>query len=130
MTVFVFAVLAVGIVMGGGVGLSVHAKYRVASDTTLFAMPEVAIGLFPDVGGSHFLPRLENNIGMYLALTGTRLIGADVLRYGSALWIFFVFMGLCYRVRCVVLVFSVCMSVFLRALCCIGLYCVCVRVFW
>lgn len=73
-----------GIVMGGGVGLSVHAKYRVACETTLFAMPETHIGLFPDVGGSHFLPRLKYNLGMYLALTGTRLKGADVVHAGVA----------------------------------------------
>ena len=47
-----------GITMGGGVGLSVHGKFRVATETSLFAMPETAIGLFPDVGGGHFLSRL------------------------------------------------------------------------
>ncbi len=53
-----------------GVGLSVHGDFRVATEYTLFAMPETFIGLFPDVGGSHFLPRLTGSLGMYLALTG------------------------------------------------------------
>ncbi|XP_037943294.1 3-hydroxyisobutyryl-CoA hydrolase, mitochondrial-like [Teleopsis dalmanni] len=73
-----------GIVMGGGVGLSVHGKYRVATERTLFAMPETAIGLFPDVGGSHFLPRLQGKLGLYLGLTGQRLKGDDVLKAGVA----------------------------------------------
>ncbi|KAF2894169.1 hypothetical protein ILUMI_12002 [Ignelater luminosus] len=73
-----------GIVMGGGVGLSVHGHYRVATERTLFAMPETAIGLFPDVGGSYFLPRLGGKLGCYLALTGHRLKGADVLKAGVA----------------------------------------------
>lgn len=50
-----------GIVMGGGVGISVHGAYRVGSEKTLFAMPETAIGFFPDVGGSHFLPKMPQN---------------------------------------------------------------------
>lgn len=66
-----------GVAMGGGVGLSVHANMRVASERTLFAMPETGIGLFPDVGGSYFLPRCPGSIGMYLALTGARLGAAD-----------------------------------------------------
>ncbi|XP_032596681.1 3-hydroxyisobutyryl-CoA hydrolase, mitochondrial isoform X2 [Drosophila grimshawi] len=73
-----------GITMGGGVGLSVHGKYRVATDRTLFAMPETAIGLFPDVGGSHFLPRLQGKLGLYLGLTGQRLRGGDVYYAGIA----------------------------------------------
>lgn len=73
-----------GITMGGGVGLSVHGKYRVATERTMFAMPETAIGLFPDVGGSHFLPKLKNHLGMYLGLTGFRLKGEDVLKAGIA----------------------------------------------
>lgn len=73
-----------GITMGGGVGMSVHGKYRVATEKTLFAMPETAIGLFPDVGGSYFLPRLTGKLGLYLALTGARLKGKDVLAVGVA----------------------------------------------
>lgn len=73
-----------GIVMGGGVGLSIHGKYRVATEKTLFAMPETQIGLFPDVGGSYFLPRLSGRLGYFLALTGHRLKGVDVLKAGIA----------------------------------------------
>ncbi|KAF6020123.1 HIBCH [Bugula neritina] len=79
-----YVALIDGITMGGGVGLSVHAPFRVATEKTLFAMPETAIGLFPDVGGSHFLSRLEGSIGLYLALTGCRLKGEDVHRAGIA----------------------------------------------
>ncbi|RAU22011.1 enoyl-CoA hydratase/isomerase family protein [Paramagnetospirillum kuznetsovii] len=73
-----------GIVMGGGVGVSVHGKYRIATERTLFAMPETGIGFFPDVGGSHFLPHLPGAIGQYLGLTGTRLKAADTLHVGVA----------------------------------------------
>jgi len=74
-----------GIVMGGGVGISAHGKYRVSCEKTLFAMPETGIGLFPDVGGSWVLPRLPHEgLGMYLALTGARLKGSDVLHAGLA----------------------------------------------
>jgi len=75
-----------GITMGGGVGLSMHNKYKVATDTTTFAMPETAIGFFCDVGGSHFLSRLRPGfeVGMYLALTGARLKGYDLVRGGVA----------------------------------------------
>jgi enoyl-CoA hydratase len=65
-----------GIVMGGGVGLSVHGSHRVAGDRYSFAMPEVGIGFFPDVGATWFLPRLPGELGAYAALTGDR-IGAD-----------------------------------------------------
>jgi enoyl-CoA hydratase len=70
--------------MGGGVGLSVHAPFRIATDRTTFAMPETGIGLFPDVGGGWFLPRLDGQIGIWLALTGARLKAADALRAGVA----------------------------------------------
>ncbi|KAK5890788.1 hypothetical protein CesoFtcFv8_014274 [Champsocephalus esox] len=73
-----------GITMGGGVGLSVHGRFRVATEKTLFAMPETAIGLFPDVGGGYFLPRLQGQLGLFLALTGFRLKGRDVQRAGVA----------------------------------------------
>lgn len=71
-----------GITMGGGVGLSVHGKFRVSTERTVFAMPETGIGLFPDVGGSYFLPRLSGQLGTFLALTGHRLKGADCLLAG------------------------------------------------
>jgi len=67
-----------GVTMGGGVGLSVHGSHRVATERTVFAMPETGIGLFPDVGGGWFLPRLAGELGAWLALTGARLKGADV----------------------------------------------------
>ncbi|CDW56818.1 3 hydroxyisobutyryl coenzyme A hydrolase [Trichuris trichiura] len=79
-----FVALIDGIVMGGGVGLSVHSLFRVATRRTMFAMPETAIGFFPDVGGSYFLPRLAGNLGIFLALTGTRLTGRDVYEAGVA----------------------------------------------
>ncbi len=73
-----------GIVMGGGVGVSVHGSHRIATERTLFAMPESGIGLFPDVGGTYFLPRLEGELGMYLGLTGARLKAADSVFAGIA----------------------------------------------
>lgn len=79
-----YVALIDGITMGGGVGMSVHGKYRVASEKTLFAMPETAIGLIPDVGGGYFLPRLKGQLGQFLALTGYRLKGTDVVRAGIA----------------------------------------------
>lgn len=74
-----------GITMGGGVGLSVHAPFRIATEKTLFAMPETDIGFFPDVGGSFFLSRMEGEIGTYLALTSERLEGVNTLYVASAL---------------------------------------------
>ena len=74
-----------GITMGGGVGISVHGKYRVATNNTLFAMPETGIGFYTDVGGSYFLPRLvPKGLGLFLALNGHRLKGCDVLHAGIA----------------------------------------------
>jgi enoyl-CoA hydratase len=66
-----------GITMGGGVGISLPARYRIATENTRFAMPETGIGLFPDVGGGWYLPRLPGRIGHFLALTGHRLDGAE-----------------------------------------------------
>ncbi len=71
-----------GIVMGGGVGVSINAAHRVAGDRFLFAMPEVGIGFFPDVGGTYFLPRLARRAGVYFALTGLRANGGDALAFG------------------------------------------------
>jgi len=64
-----------GVTMGGGVGVSVHGSHRVATERTLIAMPETAIGFFPDVGSTHVLPRLPQRTGFYLGLTGTRIDG-------------------------------------------------------
>ncbi len=71
-----------GICMGGGFGLSAHGTYRVGGERYLFAMPEVNIGLFPDVGGTHVLPRLPGAGGIYLAYTGARIKAADALHMG------------------------------------------------
>jgi enoyl-CoA hydratase len=73
-----------GIVMGGGVGVSLHGRYRVAGERYVFAMPEVSIGFFPDVGASHALARLPEETGTYIALTGERLRNADALALGLA----------------------------------------------
>lgn len=75
-----------GITMGGGVGLSVHGKFRVATEHTVFAKPETAIGLFPDVGGTHVLSRVRGGmaVGLYIGLTGVRLGAADCLATGLA----------------------------------------------
>ncbi|KAG5496431.1 hypothetical protein JKF63_02733 [Porcisia hertigi] len=74
-----------GYVLGGGVGISIGSTYRVASEKACFAMPEVAIGMFPDVGASWFLPRLPvPGLGLYMGLTGHRLRGADLVHLGLA----------------------------------------------
>ncbi|MDO6415108.1 enoyl-CoA hydratase/isomerase family protein [Sphingomonas sp. BIUV-7] len=73
-----------GIVMGGGVGIGLPARHRIATERTMFAMPETTIGLFPDVGAGWYLSRLPGRIGQYLALTGARLTGADCLTLGLA----------------------------------------------
>ncbi len=73
-----------GIVMGGGVGLMMGASHRVVSETTRFAMPEIAIGLFPDVGGTWMLSRLPRGIGTFLALTGAQLGASDLRHLGLA----------------------------------------------
>ena len=73
-----------GITMGGGVGLSVHAPFRIATEKTVFAMPETTIGFFPDVGGGFFLSRLDGEVGTYLALTSERLLGVQAFYAGIA----------------------------------------------
>lgn len=73
-----------GITMGAGVGISINGKYRIATEKTVFAMPENAIGLFPDATGSYHLPRLKGKLGLYLGLTGHRLQGQDVTKAGIA----------------------------------------------
>ena len=66
-----------GVTMGGGVGISCPCRYRVATERTIFAMPETTIGIFPDVGGGRYLSRLRGRLAQYLALTGARLNGAE-----------------------------------------------------
>ena len=73
-----------GITMGGGVGISQPARFRVATENTKFAMPETGIGLFPDVGGGWYLSRLEGRMGQFLALSGSRVAGAECLALGLA----------------------------------------------
>jgi enoyl-CoA hydratase len=73
-----------GICMGGGIGMSVHAPYRVATEHAAFAMPETAIGFFPDIGATFLLPRLPGELGLYLGLTGLRTTGADSVHAGFA----------------------------------------------
>lgn len=73
-----------GIVMGGGVGISIHGSHRVAGERYAFAMPEVSIGFFPDVGATYALPRLAGEVGTYLALTGERLKAPDAVLAGAA----------------------------------------------
>src|SRR5258708_37550123 len=70
--------------MGGGVGIAVHGSHRVAGEKFTFAMPEVGMGFFPDVGATWFLPRLPGRLGTYCALTGERLDGADAVAAGIA----------------------------------------------
>jgi len=79
-----YVALIDGICMGGGIGVSVHAPYRVATEQAAFAMPETAIGFFPDIGATFFLPRLPGQLGVYLGLTGARLQGADAVHAGFA----------------------------------------------
>ena len=73
-----------GITMGGGIGIMNGASYRAVTERTLMAMPEIAIGLFPDVGGTYFLNRLPDNLGLFLALTGARFDGRDAVAIGMA----------------------------------------------
>jgi 3-hydroxyisobutyryl-CoA hydrolase len=74
-----------GFVMGAGVGTSVFNRFRVATDTTVFAMPECAIGIVTDAGANKFLPGIKTpGVGRYIALTGARVKGADLYHYGLA----------------------------------------------
>ena len=79
-----YVALIDGICMGGGIGLSVHGSARVVTEQAMFAMPETGIGLFPDIGASYLLPRLRGQSGLYMALTGARLTGADAAFVGLA----------------------------------------------
>lgn len=73
-----------GAAMGGGLGISVHGELRIVTENALIAMPETAIGFFPDVGATYFLPRLPDGVGLWLGLTGARLTGADAVAVGLA----------------------------------------------
>lgn len=73
-----------GVCMGGGVGLSIYGSHKIVNSSTLFAMPETAIGFFPDIGAAHFLQKAPGMIGTYLALTGDRITGADMVHLGFA----------------------------------------------
>jgi enoyl-CoA hydratase len=79
-----YVALIDGIVMGGGVGVSIHGSHRVAGDRFSFAMPEVGIGFFPDVGATWFLPRMPGELGTWCGLTGDRLKTADAVASGIA----------------------------------------------
>ena len=79
-----YVALIDGVCMGGGMGLSIHGRHRVVTHEVTMAMPETAIGYFPDVGASHFLNRLPGAIGPYLALTGARVRAADAIYAGLA----------------------------------------------
>ncbi len=79
-----YVALVDGICMGGGVGVCVHGAYRAASEAAVFAMPETAIGFFPDIGASYVLPRLRGAAGIWMGLTGARLGGADAVWAGLA----------------------------------------------
>ncbi|MBM7367302.1 enoyl-CoA hydratase/isomerase family protein [Gordonia hydrophobica] len=79
-----YVALVDGAAMGGGLGISVHGEVRIVTENALIAMPETAIGFFPDVGATYFLPRLPQGVGMWLGLTGARIRGADALAVGLA----------------------------------------------
>jgi enoyl-CoA hydratase len=79
-----YVALVDGICMGGGIGISVHGRIRATTEAGLFAMPETAIAMLPDVGATFILPRLPGELGVYIALTGTRLQGADAVHAGLA----------------------------------------------
>lgn len=77
-----YVALINGIVMGGGVGVSVHGSHRIGTEKTLFSMPETGIGFFPDVGGTYFLPRMPKHTGVYCAMSAGRLKQGDALATG------------------------------------------------
>jgi enoyl-CoA hydratase len=79
-----FVALMHGVTMGGGAGLSVHARHRIADPGLVLAMPEAAIGFIPDIGSTWFLPRCPDQIGMYLALTAGRIGAGDAIAAGLA----------------------------------------------
>ena len=79
-----YVALLDGYVMGGGVGVSIHGSHRIAGDGLVFAMPEVSIGFFPDVGATYFLPRLPDGAGAYLGVTGARIGAGDAVELGLA----------------------------------------------
>jgi len=79
-----FVALIDGICMGGGLGVSVHGSHRIVTEHAMLAMPETMIGLFPDIGGSHFLSRAPGRLGLYAALTGARMDAGDALALGLA----------------------------------------------
>ncbi|KAF3336020.1 3-hydroxyisobutyryl-CoA hydrolase 1-like isoform X1 [Carex littledalei] len=81
---FLKASLLDGICMGGGAGVSIHGKFRVVTEKTVFAMPETALGVFPDIGASYFLSRLPGYFGEYAGLAGVRLDGSEMLACGLA----------------------------------------------
>lgn len=73
-----------GYVMGGGVGISINSGIRIATEQSVFSMPEARIGFFTDIGSSFFLPRLKHKLGLWLALTGSRLSGQELVEVGIA----------------------------------------------
>ncbi len=79
-----YVALVDGVCLGGGIGISVHGSHRIATEAAAFAMPETAIALFPDIGASYVLPRLPGRLGLYLGLTGARMVGADAVHAGLA----------------------------------------------
>ena len=79
-----YVALIDGVCMGGGMGLSIHGSARMVTEAAVLAMPETGIGFFPDIGASSFLPQLPGEHGMFLALTGARVHGADAIRLGLA----------------------------------------------